>query len=88
MNVDVAALLAAVPLGTSVGHANGKPYVTSRSLFNAGRSTKLVAHERGGPDYISLNFYDLARGPRLKPCEMPATKVIAFLQAYTPETRP
>ena len=80
---DVARLLAAIPLGTSTGRAHGRSYVATRSLFNAGRSTKLVAEERGGADYISLNFYDLAAGPRLKPCEMHADKVIAFLRSYT-----
>ncbi len=83
---DVAPLLAAVPLGTSTGRAHGRPYVATRSVFNAGRSTKLVAEERGGDDYISLNFYDLARGPKLSPCEMPAAKVIAFLRSYEPDS--
>lgn len=59
--------------------------MTTRTIFNAGRSTKLVAEELGGRDYISLNFYDLRSGARLKPCEMPAEKVIAFVLAYQPD---
>lgn len=82
---DVGARLAALPLGTSTGTAQGKRYVATRSLFNNGRSTKLVAEELGGSDYISLNFYDLTAGPGLYPCEMPAKKVIAFLRSYTPD---
>ena len=50
-----------------------------------GRSLKLVAEELGGTDYISMNYYNLAEGPRLFPCEMPAEKVIAFLRAYHPD---
>jgi hypothetical protein len=46
---------------------------------------KLVAEELGGSGYISLNWYDLASGPRLKPCEMPAAKVIGFVLALVPE---
>lgn len=82
---DVAALLGTLPLGTSRGTAQGKRYVATRSVFSAGRSSKLVAEELGGSDYISLNFYDLTRGPQLYPCEMPADKVIAFLRSYQPE---
>lgn len=79
---DVADLLAAIPLGTSRGTAQGRAYVTVRETFNSGRSTKLVAEELGGPDYISMNFYALTKGPQLYPCEMPAEKVIAFLRSY------
>ncbi len=53
--------------------------MVSKTCFAGGRSTKLVATELGGTDYISLNVYDLRRGPLLKPCEMPEQKVIAFL---------
>ena len=45
-----------------------------------GRSQKLEAEELGGNDYISFNLYRLASGETLlKPCEMPAEKVIAFV---------
>lgn len=82
---DVAEMLNALPIGTSTGHAQGKRYVATRSLFNDGKSTKLVAEELGGPDYISLNFYDLSAGAQLFPCEMPAQKVIDFLRSYQPD---
>ncbi len=38
-----------------------------------------MATELGGPDYISLNVYDLEQGPLVKPCEMSAQKVLTFL---------
>ena len=82
---DVAALLDAMPIGTSRGTAHGKHYVATRSLFNDGRSTKVVAEELGGTDYVSLNFYDLTNGPALFPCEMSADKAIAFLRSYAPD---
>ena len=85
---DVARLLNALPVGTTTGRANDKRYVTTRSLFNAGKSTKLVAEELGGTDYISLNFYVLSSGARLYPCEMPAQKVIDFLRSYQPDPSP
>ncbi|AXI45293.1 hypothetical protein C1J03_04120 [Sulfitobacter sp. SK012] len=80
-----ATALAAIPQGTSTGTAHGLRYIATRSLFNAGRSMKLVAEALDGSDYISLNFYDLGSGARLAPCEMPAAKVAAFVQAYRPD---
>ncbi len=71
--------LAAIPLGTSRGLYNGIPYAISKTSYAGGKSIKLVADELGGPDYISLNLYHPASGPLLKPCEMPAEKVIAFV---------
>lgn len=48
--------LAALPMGTFHGTAHGRRYVFSKTAQAGGRSHKLVAHELGGPDYISLNF--------------------------------
>ena len=53
--------------------------MVSKTCFSGGRAIKLAATELGGTDYISLNVYDLRKGPLLKPCEMPAQKVIDFL---------
>ncbi|MCX7566904.1 hypothetical protein OS189_11190 [Sulfitobacter sp. F26169L] len=80
-----AAQLRAIPTGTTTGRANGTRYTATRSDFNAGRSVKLVAEALDGSDYISLNYYDLASGGQLAPCEMPHEKVIAFVMAYQPE---
>ena len=66
-------------MGTFKGRAADRRYVVTKSSFADGRALKLVAEELGGPDYISLNWYDLGSGPVLKPCEMPAAKVIAQL---------
>ncbi|WP_226689297.1 hypothetical protein [Ruegeria arenilitoris] len=77
----------ALPEGTFTGYANGRHYVVSRSVFGAGRFLKLVAHQLGGPDYISMNLY-LTRqsGALLRPCEMPADKVVSFVTALIPDT--
>nr|WP_286193733.1 hypothetical protein [Tropicibacter sp. R16_0] len=71
--------LAAWPEGTTRGTSGGRNYVVSKTSFAEGRSVKLAATELGGSDYISLNVYDLRRGPLLKPCEMPEQKVVVFL---------
>lgn len=46
-----------------------------------GRLIKLYAEELGGNDFVSLNYYETATAPRLKPCEMPEQKVIGFIEA-------
>ncbi|MDX1742622.1 MAG: hypothetical protein R3186_03360 [Ruegeria sp.] len=76
----------AVPTGASTGQSNGKRYLVSRSELAGGKSQKLVAHELGGGDYISLNLY-LTRnsGALLRPCEMPAEKVIEFVLGFRPD---
>ena len=77
--------LRALPTGTSTGQANGIRYTSTRSDFNEGRSIKLVAEALDGSDYISLNFYDLAAGGQLAPCEMPHDKVIDLVMRYQPD---
>ncbi len=73
----------ALPLGTFQGTAYDRRYVVTRTNMAGGRSGKLVAEALDGSDYISLNFYRLAEQPLLKPCEMPAEKVIAFVTDLT-----
>lgn len=77
--------LAALPEGTVRGAAHTRRYVATKTLFNQGRSVKLVAEELGGADYISLNCYLLSEGPLLKPCEMSAEKVVAFVLGFVPD---
>ncbi|WP_027244638.1 hypothetical protein [Leisingera daeponensis] len=79
---ELQAFLAAfdtLPLGAFTGVAGGRKYAVIRQDLAAGKAQKLVARELGGGDYISLNLYRLASGARLKPCEMPADKVIRFV---------
>lgn len=73
----------ALPIGTRKGVFADKRYVLTKTAFNSGKSWKLVAEELGGRDYISLNVYELASGPRLHPCEMSRAKVIAFVRGVT-----
>ncbi len=77
----------ALPTGTFTGRAHDRRYIVSRPSQAHGKSHKLVAHELGGSDYISLNLYlTQSSGALLRPCEMPAEKVEAFVLALAPET--
>ena len=77
--------LARLPLGTFRGRAHGKDWIVTRSLVSGGKGEKLVAEALDGSDYISLNLYHLRSGDLLKPCEMPETKVRAFVADLEPE---
>jgi hypothetical protein len=70
----------ALPRGAYGATYDGKRYRVIKSVLATGRSQKLEAEELGGNDYISFNLYRLEGGQvLLKPCEMPAEKVIAFV---------
>jgi hypothetical protein len=81
---DLDALLARVPEGwTAVSYA-GRRYGLSRTTHTDGRSVSLYAEELGGPDVVSANVFRLTGGAELRPCEMPAAKVLAFLSGWQP----
>ncbi|GIT89739.1 hypothetical protein JANAI62_07760 [Jannaschia pagri] len=75
----VAAALLRLPLGAFRGRSQGRDWLVVRTVHAGGASDKLVARALDGSDYVSLNLYRLEQGPLLKPCEMPAAKVAAFI---------
>ncbi len=76
-----------LPSGYSEGRYNDRRYGVTLSVSQDGRTSKLFAEELGGKDRISFNLYLVAEcRPLLKPCEMPAQKVIDFVLGYIPAT--
>lgn len=71
-----------LPIGYSKVLYNGKKYGVTRTDFNKDKSYKIYAEELGGTDFISLNYYITTNRESLKPCEMPAVKVIDFLNHF------
>jgi hypothetical protein len=71
-----------IPIGYTEVYFQGRKYGLSRTVFNQGRSTKVYAEELGGNDFISFNFYCTTNKELLKPCEMPTTKVLDFINNY------
>ena len=70
----------ALPIGGYGGTFESRRYRIVKSQFSCARSQKLEAEELGGSDHVSLNLYRLASGEALlKPCEMSAEKVRAFV---------
>ena len=85
MNEEFLMAFDRLPLGTFTGSAHGRRYVVTRQEYSDGNSHKLVAEELGDTDYISLNLYRLKSGVLLKPCEMPAVKVVEFVLDLVPD---
>ncbi|XCF06724.1 peptide methionine sulfoxide reductase [Tamlana crocina] len=71
-----------LPMGYSVVEYQNKKYGVTRTDFNNGKSFKVFAEALGDTDFISLNYYITKQSEQLKPCEMPAQKVIHFLNHY------
>ncbi len=81
---DVSMCLAALPLGSFTASVQGTRWLLTRSCQAQGRVQNLVGHALDGSDRISFNLYQTAQGWRLRPCEMPAAKVIGILRALSP----
>ena len=75
----IGALINRLPEGYSEGLYQKRKYGITKTSFNSGKSSKVFARELGGRDFISLNFYRTSQKELLKPCEMPAAKVLDFL---------
>jgi hypothetical protein len=73
-----------LPIGHFNGVYDGRRYGVTRTVRANGRQGWLWAEELGGTDRISGNLYRLKSGARLKPCEMPPDKVIAFVLGVHP----
>ena len=79
----LARLLALVPDGWSEATYDGRRYGVARVARAGGRAVSVYAEELGGTDVVSTNVYVTAGGEELRPCEMPAEKVLSFLRGAT-----
>lgn len=77
-------IIQALPEGYSEGWYDNAKYSITKQTFNQGKSYKIYAKELKGTNFISLNYYRTTSQELLKPCEMPATKVIDFLTTFKP----
>jgi hypothetical protein len=79
MHQSFSKTLMALPNGSYDVIFERKRYLLSKESKFADKIIKLYAKELGGSDFVSLNFYPYIDKGLLKPCEMPAEKVIAFI---------
>ena len=77
---DLEALLARIPEGWSRTTYDGRRWGVSRTTGVGGRVERVYAEELGGSDVVSANVYRVGPVAVLKPCEMAAEKVLAFLR--------
>ncbi len=80
---QLGALLDALPEGWSEVAYAGRRWGLTKTTRTGGRSSSVYAEELGGTDVVSANVYRTAAGDVLKPCEMPAAKVLDFLAGAT-----
>lgn len=81
---DLAALVDRIPPGWSEVGYHGRRWGLRRTDHVGGRTVAIQAEELGGTGWVSTNVLQLTDGPLLKPCEMPAEQVLAFLQGWAP----
>lgn len=79
---DLAALVARVPPGWTRVSYRGRAWGLSRTDHAGGRSVFVEADELGGPGRLSTNVWFTADEVLLRPCEVPAPDVLAFLAGW------
>lgn len=83
---DFESLVAAIPSGYGEGVYEGRRYGVTVHRSRDEKRTNLFARALTGGDVISFNLYRLRSGEDvLRPCEMPAEKVVAFVLGYVPD---
>lgn len=81
---DLGVLLDRLPDGWSRVVYDGRAYGVTKALAADGKAISVYAEELGGTDVVSANVYRTTGDDLLKPCEMPAAKVLAFLRGLDP----
>lgn len=81
---DFLAALDAIPTGYTTGQYEGAPWGVTVERSGDGRRVKLYGERLGGAGHVSFNLYVVRGEARLKPCEMLAEKVRAFVLFYVP----
>ena len=82
--MTLAELLDRFPAGWSEWAYDGRRYAVTKTLRAGGRAVSLYAEELGGTDVVSTNLYLTSGSEELRPCEMPAAKVLAFVRGAEP----
>lgn len=82
MDAGLDALVERVPPGWSSVLYRGRRWGLARRDHVGGRTVTLDAEELGGTGRVSANVLRLSSGSVLRPCEMPAAKVLAFLRGW------
>lgn len=80
--MELSELLGRVPEGWTLVLFEGRRYGLSRTTRAGGAGVAVFAEELGGRDVVSANVYRTSAGDVLRPCEMPAARVLDFLRGW------
>ncbi len=80
---ELDALVDRVPVGWSEVAYDGRRWGLTRTDRAAGGTTSIYAEELGGAGCVSANVWRTRTGRVLRPCEMPAERVLDFLRGWT-----
>ena len=84
-HAGVDAAFAKLAEGYSEGAYEGRRFGVTVRRSEDGRRNSLFARELAGTDIVSFNLYRIASDRTLlKPCEMSAEKVVAFVLDFRP----
>jgi len=68
-----------LPNGANKVHYQNRRYLLRKEVLIDSKLIKIYAHELGGNDVVSGNYYPTMKCGMLKPCEMSDAKVIDFV---------
>lgn len=74
-------LLAAIPEGWSRAEVGGRAWGITRVTRAEGKVISVDAERLGDTERLGANVWITAEGPVLKPCEVPAERVLQLLRA-------
>lgn len=82
--ITLASLFERFPVGHGEAIFEGGRWSVTHAVGADGQRHSLVAEQLGGTGVVSANLYATATGEHLKPCEMPAARVLEFLRDARP----
>ena len=78
---ELDALLRAIPEGWTRAEVAGRAWGVTRATRAGGKVVSINAERLGATEQLGANVWITSEGPILRPCEVPAEKVMQFLRA-------
>jgi peptide-methionine (S)-S-oxide reductase len=78
---ELGALIEAVPEGWTRAEVDGRAWGVTRVTRAEGKVISLSAERLGDGEQLGANVWITSDGPVLRPCEVPAERVLRFLRA-------
>jgi peptide-methionine (S)-S-oxide reductase len=74
-------LLRTIPEGWTRAEVDGQAWGVTRVAHAGGKVISVNAERLGDTEQLGANVWITSEGPILRPCEVPAEKVLQFLRA-------